>query len=136
MQGLRSASGSVGPAQFIKQGVMKMTMKRGDIYYANLSPTTGAEQGGTCPVLILRQNTTSLVTVAAIQSPARIDKSTHVTLRHSASGLFRDSVVALDQLRSIDGLRLKEYMGSLDSATMERVERSLAANLGLSSFTD
>lgn len=112
-----------------------MAMKRGDIYYADLSPTVGTEQGGTCPVLILR-NFPPMVTVAALQAPVRMNTSIQVNLRHSGNGLFRDSVVALDQLRSIDSSRLREYMGRLDSAVMSRVDKTLAAILGLPSLAD
>jgi len=111
-------------------------LKRGDIHYADLSPVIGSEQGGTRPVLILQNdigNRFSPTTiVAAITS--RIDKArlpTHVELPSTKSRLPMDSVVLLEQVRTIDRRRLIERVSHLDPVTMERVNRALEISLGL-----
>jgi mRNA interferase MazF len=113
-----------------------LEVRRGDIVYANLNPVIGSEQGGTRPVLVLQNdigNRFSPTTiVAAITS--RIKKAklpTHVELLASQYGLERDSVILLEQLRTIDKLRLKEKLARLDDATMEKVNRGLMISLGL-----
>jgi mRNA interferase MazF len=112
-------------------------LRRGDIVYANLNPVIGSEQGGTRPVLVLQNdigNRFSPTTiVAAITS--RIKKAklpTHVEISASEYGLERDSVILLEQLRTIDKRRLKEKLAHLDEATMERVNQGLLISIGLS----
>jgi len=111
-------------------------LKRGDIFYADLNPVIGSEQGGTRPVLVLQNdigNRYSPTTiVAAITS--RIDKArlpTHVELPSSKSKLPMDSVILLEQLRTIDRRRLIEKVSHLDPVTMDRVDRALEISLGL-----
>lgn len=113
-----------------------MEVRRGDIVYANLNPVIGSEQGGTRPVLIIQNdigNRFSPTTiVAAITS--RIKKAklpTHVEISASEYGLERDSVILLEQLRTIDKRRLKEKLAHLDDATMERVNQGLLISIGL-----
>lgn len=110
--------------------------RRGDIFYADLNPVVGSEQGGTRPVLVLQNdigNRYSPTTiVAAITS--RINKAklpTHVELPANKSRLQVDSVVLLEQVRTIDRRRLIEKVCHLDPATMERVGRALEISLGL-----
>lgn len=113
-----------------------MEIRRGDIVYANLNPVIGSEQGGTRPVLIIQNdigNRFSPTTiVAAITS--RIKKAklpTHVEISASEYGLERDSVILLEQLRTIDKRRLKDKLAHLDEATMERVNQGLLISIGL-----
>lgn len=113
-----------------------MSIKRGDIYFANLNPVMGSEQGGVRPVLILQNdvgNSYSPTTiVAAITS--KINKAklpTHVEIPASRSKLDRDSVVLLEQIRTIDKKRLQEKVAHLDLETIERVNEALQISLGL-----
>ncbi|KLU40182.1 MAG: type II toxin-antitoxin system PemK/MazF family toxin [Limnochordia bacterium] len=109
---------------------------RGDIFYANLNPVIGSEQGGVRPVLILQNdigNKYSPTTiVAAITS--RIKKAklpTHVELEASKYALEKDSVILLEQVRTIDKRRLKEQIAHLDDETMEKINQALQISLGL-----
>ncbi|MGI6611217.1 MAG: type II toxin-antitoxin system PemK/MazF family toxin [Limnochordia bacterium] len=113
-----------------------MEVRRGDIVYANLNPVIGSEQGGTRPVLVLqndignRHSPTTIV--AAITS--RIKKAklpTHVEICADDYGLERDSVILLEQLRTIDKRRLKEKLAHLDEESMNRVNEGLMISLGL-----
>ena len=108
---------------------------RGDIYYADLSPVVGSEQGGVRPVLVIQNNVgnhySPTVIVAAITS--RMDKHTlptHVFLGNGY-GLQRNSTAMLEQIRTIDKTRLKEYIGHLDYKDMERVDVSLVISMGM-----
>ncbi len=113
-----------------------MPIKRGDLYYADLSPVVGSEQGGVRPVLILQNNIGNKhsPTLIAAAISARMGKPplpTHVNLRRNRFGLFRDSVVMLEQIRTLDRSRLREYMGALDAESLERVDKALAISVGL-----
>jgi len=115
-----------------------VTVKRGDIYYADLSPVVGSEQGGVRPVLIVQNdmgNRFSPTVIAAAITSQR-DKSrlpTHISVRSHDCGLARDSVVLLEQIRTIDKKRLKERMGKLDDQSMTQVNRALSISFGLGS---
>ncbi len=111
-------------------------IQRGDVYYANLNPVVGSEQGGTRPVIILQNdigNKYSPTTiVAAITS--RIKKAklpTHVELSAADHRLDKDSVILLEQIRTIDKRRLKEKITNLDADTMMKIDEALAISLGL-----
>ncbi|BAF58919.1 MAG: type II toxin-antitoxin system PemK/MazF family toxin [Pelotomaculum sp.] len=113
-----------------------MAVRRGDIYYADLSPVVGSEQGGTRPVLIIQNdigNQYSPTTiVAAITS--QIDKPklpTHVAMPASPGGLEKNSVILLEQIRTIDKSRLMEKVTALDSEMMARVNQAIEISLGL-----
>ncbi|HHX26783.1 MAG TPA: type II toxin-antitoxin system PemK/MazF family toxin [Firmicutes bacterium] len=113
-----------------------MELRRGDIYYADLNPVIGSEQGGTRPVLILQNdigNRYSPTTIiAAITSRIRKAKlPTHVELPTEQSRLPQDSVALLEQLRTIDRQRLTEKISHLDSSIMEQVDKALEISLGL-----
>ena len=102
---------------------MDMTVKRGDIFYADLSPVVGSEQGGTRPVLIVQNDMgnrhSPTVIAAAITSQMNKAKlPTHIELTGRNVGLTKDSVVLLEQIRTIDKRRLREHMGRLDAAMM------------------
>lgn len=111
-------------------------VKRGDIYYADLSPVVGSEQGGMRPVLIVQNDTgnkhSPTVIAAAITSQTgKARLPTHIELAAGSVGLSRDSVVLLEQIRTIDKSRLRERMGRLDDGTMNRVDNAIAISLGM-----
>jgi len=113
-----------------------VTVKRGDIYYADLSPVIGSEQGGIRPVLIVQNDVGNKFspTVIAAAITSQKDKSklpTHIQLPPDGCGLARDSVVLLEQIRTIDKKRLKEKMGRLDSHSMNEINRALSISFGL-----
>lgn len=114
-----------------------MTVKRGDIYYADLSPVVGSEQGGIRPVLIVQNDVgnkfSPTVIAAAITSQKyKTDLPTHIKVDADGSGLARDSIVLLEQVRTLDKRRLKERMGNLEARDMQRVDRALSVSLGIS----
>ena len=116
---------------------MDTNVKRGDIFYADLSPVVGSEQGGTRPVLIVQNDTgnrhSPTVIAAAITSQTgKARLPTHINLTGSSYGLSKDSVVLLEQIRTIDKRRLKERMGELDAPSMSQVNNALEISFGLS----
>lgn len=111
-------------------------VKRGDVFFANLSPVVGSEQGGSRPVLVIQNNIgnkySPTVIVAAITS--RITKPrmvTHVALEAKKTGLERDSVVLLEQIRTIDKQRLTDRVTHLDLQVMHDVDEALKVSVGL-----
>ena len=115
---------------------MDTTVKRGDIFYADLSPVVGSEQGGTRPVLIVQNDTgnrhSPTVIAAAITSQTNKAKlPTHIELSGRSVGLTKDSVVLLEQIRTIDKRRLREHMGHVDEAMMNQVDNAIAVSFGL-----
>jgi mRNA interferase MazF len=115
-----------------------MTVKRGDIYYADLSPVIGSEQGGIRPVLIIQNDVGNKYspTVIAAAITSQKDKTklpTHIQVNATGCGLAKDSIVLLEQVRTIDKRRLKEKMGTLDVSAMDRVNKALTVSFGLES---
>lgn len=113
-----------------------MSIKRGDIYYADLSPVVGSEQGGIRPVLIVQNDVgnkfSPTVIAAAITSQQMKAKlPTHIPLNANTSGLAKDSVVLLEQVRTIDKKRLKEKMGTIDENSMNAVNNAISISFGL-----
>ena len=113
-----------------------MPIKRGDIYYADLSPVVGSEQGGVRPVLIVQNDVGNKFspTVIAAATTSRIEKNnlpTHIEVDGGECGLAKDSVVLLEQVRTIDKQRLREKMGTLDHADMGKVNQALSVSFGL-----
>ena len=111
-------------------------IRRGDIYYADLSPVVGSEQGGVRPVLIIQNDMgnrhSPTVIAAAITSQMNKAKlPTHIELLDPHCGLTRDSVVLLEQVRTLDKRRLRERMGHLDEVRMQMVDTAIAVSLGL-----
>ena len=111
-------------------------IKRGDIYYADLSPVVGSEQGGMRPVLIIQNDTGNRhsPTVIAAAITSQINKArlpTHIELAAKSYGLTKDSVILLEQVRTIDKRRLKERMGKIDGDLMNRVDNAIAVSFGL-----
>lgn len=109
-------------------------IKRGELYYADLSPVVGSEQGGVRPVLIVQNNVgnrySPTVIVAAITSQINKAKMpTHIEL-NTKYGLTKDSVLLLEQIRTLDKRRLKEKIGILDDKCMENVNNALLISLG------
>ena len=116
---------------------MDSTVKRGDIFYADLSPVVGSEQGGTRPVLIVQNDTGnkhSPTVIAAITSQTgKARLPTHINIAGGSVGLSKDSVILLEQIRTIDKRRLREHMGKLDDAHMALVDNAIAVSFGLES---
>jgi mRNA interferase MazF len=111
-------------------------IKRGDIYYADLSPVVGSEQGGIRPVLIVQNDVgnkySPTVIAAAITSQKyKNPLPTHIQVNADGCGLAKDSIVLLEQVRTIDKKRLREHMGTLDSAEMNRINQALSVSFGL-----
>lgn len=116
-----------------------MIVKRGDVYYADLSPVIGSEQGGVRPVLVIQNDIgnrySPTVIVSAITS--QINKAklpTHIEISSDDFGLPKDSVVLLEQIRTIDKKRLKEKIGRFDKKLMGTVDDCLKISLGLIDF--
>ena len=113
-----------------------MNIKRGDIYYADLSPVVGSEQGGLRPVLIIQNDIgnkhSPTVICAAITSKMNKAKlPTHIELSTKQCNIVKDSVILLEQLRTIDKQRLKDKVCHLDDSLLERVNRGLSISLDL-----
>lgn len=113
-----------------------MQIKRGDIFFADLSPVVGSEQGGTRPVLVLQNDignqyspTTIVAAITSQISKAKLP--THVEVIAKSSGLERDSVILLEQIRTIDKSRLKEKVTSLNAELMVKVAQAVEISLGL-----
>ena len=109
---------------------------RGDIYYADLSPVTGSEQGGIRPVLVIQNNVgnrhSPTIIAAAITGYVKgRHQPTHVRLKGADCGLFRDSTVLLEQLRTLDKSRLSEYVGRVGEDKMREVDAALNISVGL-----
>lgn len=113
-----------------------MNIKRGDIYYADLSPVIGSEQGGIRPVLIVQNDVgnkySPTVIAAAITSQQfKTNLPTHISVNASVCGLSKDSVVLLEQIRTLDKKRLREKMGNLPETDMTRIDNALSVSIGL-----
>ena len=119
---------------------MDNIVKRGDIFYADLSPVVGSEQGGIRPVLIVQNDTGNKhsPTVIAAAITSQMGKSrlpTHIPLTALSCGLPKDSVILLEQIRTLDKRRLREHMGKLDVGVMHRVDTAIAVSFGLQGDT-
>ena len=115
---------------------MEPSVRRGDIFYADLSPVVGSEQGGTRPVLIVQNDTgnrhSPTVIAAAITSQlGKARLPTHIQVPGGEVGLSKDSVILLEQIRTLDKRRLRERMGRLSDAQMSRVDNAIAVSFGL-----
>ena len=107
-----------------------MTVKRGDIYYADLSPVIGSEQGGIRPVLIVQNdvgNKFSPTVIAAAITSQKLKASlpTHIELNAECCGLSKDSIVLLEQVRTLDKKRLREHIGTLSEEDMLRIDAAI-----------
>lgn len=115
-----------------------MEVCRGDIYYADLSPVVGSEQGGVRPVLVIQNDIgnkfSPTVIIAAITSQlAKAKLPTHIELKKEKYNLAKDSVVLLEQIRTLDKRRLKEKLSSIDLSTMRQVDIAVMVSLGITS---
>ncbi len=113
-----------------------MVIKRGDIFYADLSPVIGSEQGGVRPVLIVQNDIGNKYspTVIAAAITSQINKAklpTHIEISAQEYGLLKDSVILLEQIRTIDKKRLREKIGHLDDELMDMVNEALNVSFGL-----
>lgn len=116
-----------------------MIVKRGDIYYADLSPVVGSEQGGRRPVLVIQNDIGNKYspTVIAAAITSQINKAkmpTHIELAAKDYGLNKDSVILLEQIRTIDKRRLREKIGRIDDGLMASVNNALSISFGLGGF--
>lgn len=112
-----------------------MNIKRGELYYADLSPVVGSEQGGVRPVLVVQNDVGNKYspTVIAAAVTSKINKAklpTHIELPTGSYGLAKDSVILLEQIRTLDKRRLKERIGELNESTMTRVDKAILISLG------
>ena len=110
-------------------------IKRGELYYADLSPVVGSEQGGVRPILIVQNDTGNKYspTIIAAAVTSKINKAklpTHIELSAHEFGLSKDSVILLEQIRTLDKRRLKERIGELSPVTMKKVNTALLISLG------
>lgn len=113
-----------------------MSIKRGEIYYADLSPVVGSEQGGLRPVLIVQndignKHSPTVIAAAITSQKEKAKLPTHIALNSGNCGLAKDSVVLLEQIRTIDKKRLKEKMGEVDIPSMEQINSALSISFGL-----
>lgn len=116
-----------------------MEVHRGEVFYADLSPVVGSEQGGVRPVLIVQNEIGNRhsPTVIAAAITSRLDKArlpTHISIRAEDTGLAKDSVVLLEQIRTLDKHRLRERAGQITAEDQRRVDQALDVSLGLSSY--
>ncbi len=116
---------------------MDHQVRRGEIYYADLSPVVGSEQGGMRPVLIVQNDVGNRYspTVIAAAITSQINKArlpTHIELDSGSFGLTKNSVVLLEQIRTIDKRRLRERMGMVDRSLMNKIDNAIAVSFGIS----
>lgn len=111
-------------------------IKRGDIYFADLSPVVGSEQGGTRPVLVIQNNlgnhfSPTIIVVAITAKMAKPKLPTHIGINSEETGIQKDSVILLEQIRTIDRSRLKEKVCHLNPKIMEAVDNALEISVGI-----
>lgn len=115
---------------------MERTIKRGDVYYAELNPVIGSEQGGTRPVLIIsndignKHSPTVIVAPITSRVHTKAKLPTHISVK-DFDGLDKDSIILLEQIRTIDKQRLKQYIGMIPDNVMARVDKALAISISL-----
>ncbi len=112
------------------------SIKRGDIFYADLSPVIGSEQGGLRPVLIIQNDvgnkySPTVIAAAITSKTGKAKLPTHIDIYAEATGLIKDSVILLEQIRTLDKRRLKEKTGHLSPAKMSEVDNAIAVSLNL-----
>ncbi len=113
----------------------EIMIKRGELYYADLSPVVGSEQGGVRPILIVQNDTGNKYspTIIAAAITSQLNKAklpTHIELNANEFGLLKDSVILLEQIRTLDKRRLKEKIGELSPLKMQKVNTALLISLG------
>ena len=115
---------------------MESTVRRGEIYYADLSPVVGSEQGGVRPVLIVQNDTgnrhsPTIIAAAITSRTGKAKLPTHIELPGQSSGLPGDSIILLEQIRTLDKKRLREKMGRVEDDIMQQVDAAIAVSFGL-----
>lgn len=110
-------------------------IKRGELYYADLSPVVGSEQGGVRPILIVQNDTgnkysPTIIAAAVTSKLTKAKLPTHIELNANEYGLVKDSVILLEQIRTLDKRRLKERIGELSPIKMKKVNTALLISLG------
>ena len=110
-------------------------IKRGELYYADLSPVVGSEQGGIRPILIVQNDTgnrysPTVIAAAVTSKMGKAKLPTHIELKEGEFGLSKNSVILLEQIRTLDKKRLKERIGELSAPTMRKVNTALLISLG------
>ncbi len=118
-----------------------MIVKRGDIYYADLRPVVGSEQGGIRPVLIVQNDignkfSPTVIAAAITSQTGKTPLPTHIRVDAKDSGLLKDSVVLLEQVRTLDKRRLRTRMGALDEKDMARIDRAIFVSFGLQTISN
>lgn len=112
-----------------------MVIKRGDIFYADLSPVVGSEQDGIRPVVIIQNNLgnkySPTVIVLPITTKFKSNLPTHIPIKKGKSGLLKDSVILIEQVRTLDKSRLKDKIGILDNKTLEKIKNALKISLSI-----
>lgn len=112
-----------------------MKVKRGEIYYADLSPVIGSEQAGVRPVLIVQNDVgnkfSPTIIAIAITSKQKVKLPTHIEIEGTNYGLDKDSVILAEQIRTLDKKRLREKVGKVDDATMEKVKKAIEISFGI-----
>ena len=111
-------------------------IKSGELYYADLSPVIGSEQGGVRPVLVVQndvgnKHSPTVIAAAVTSKLTKAKLPTHIEISAVSYGLLRDSVVLLEQIRTLDKRRLKTRIGELDKSVMDKVNVALAISLGV-----
>ncbi len=111
------------------------TIMRGDVFYADLSPVIGCEQGGNRPVIIVQNNIGNLysptVIVAVLTSKNKKKLPTHINIHSGEANIPADSIVLLEQLRTIDKFRLKTFLGTVSDEKMKEIDKAMLVSLGL-----
>ena len=115
-----------------------MEVHRGEVFYADLSPVVGSEQGGIRPVLIVQneignRHSPTVIAAAITSQTGKAKLPTHIEVAAQCCGLSKDSVILLEQIRTLDKRRLRERMGKVDGTVMQRVDAAIAVSFGLSS---
>lgn len=114
-----------------------MNIKRGDIYYADLSPVIGSEQSGIRPILIIQNDIgnkfSPTIIGVPITSKAKVDMPTHIAIEGNKYGLEKDSIILAEQIRTLDKSRLKDKVGRLDKKVLNEVKRAIEISCGLRS---
>ena len=112
-----------------------MNIKRGDIYYADLSPVVGSEQSGIRPILVIQNDIgnkfSPTIIGVPITSKAKVNMPTHIAIEGNKYGLDKDSIILAEQIRTLDKSRLKEKVGKLDKATLNEVKKAIEISCGL-----
>ena len=110
-------------------------IRRGDIYFADLTPTVGSEQGGVRPVLIIQNDTgneySPTIIAVAITSKFKMKLPTHIELRANIKGLPKNSLILCEQIKTLDKTRLKNYITHIDESKMTKVNNAIAISLGM-----